>query len=213
MSPIATIAKRPRIPTRQLPGPWYFVLGKNTHPNQSPNATFPAGFSSCWNYKYWLLVPEKHWLSLVSHEVCPLHMLGPHYVCSLLLINLPLSEILCVRKFLSNPHSDWHNTVHDNNYKQHILLLGEWLFRLWNVMQKDRRNKDEIYVLWTDVQDPLLMLWNPESQNTPQRTLKTVEYSLLCQQVQGESAPKDPDVSERPSFIPRPLTPTGLVTC
>ena len=47
------------------------------------------------------------------------------------------------------------------------------------------------------------LLWNPESQNIPQRTLKTVEYSLLRQWVQGESVPnKDPDVSERPSFIP-----------
>ena len=73
-------------------------------------------------------------------------------------------------------------------------------------MQKDRRNKGEMYVLWTDVQDPLLMLWNLESQNTPQRTLKTVEYSLSRQQVQGESVPnRDPDVSERPSFIPPPL--------
>ena len=35
------------------------------------------------------------------------------------------------------------------------------------------------------------------------RTLKTVEYSLLRQRVQGESVSnKDPDVSERPSFIP-----------
>ena len=47
------------------------------------------------------------------------------------------------------------------------------------------------------------MLWNPELQNTPRRTLKTVEYSLLHQWVQGESVPnKDPDVSERPSFVP-----------
>ena len=47
------------------------------------------------------------------------------------------------------------------------------------------------------------VLWNPESQNTPWRTLKTVEYSLLRQWVQGESVSnKDPDVSERPSFIP-----------
>ena len=47
------------------------------------------------------------------------------------------------------------------------------------------------------------MLWNPELQNTPRRTLKTVVYSLLCQRVQGESVPnKDPNVSERPSFIP-----------
>jgi len=44
---------------------------------------------------------------------------------------------------------------------------------------------------------------NPELQNIPQRTLKTVEYSLLHQRVQGGSvANKDPDVSERPSFIP-----------
>ena len=49
------------------------------------------------------------------------------------------------------------------------------------------------------------MLWNPESQNTPPGILKTVEYSLLCQRVQGESVlNKDPDVSERPSFIPPP---------
>ena len=47
------------------------------------------------------------------------------------------------------------------------------------------------------------MLWNPELQNTPWRTLKTVAYSLLRQWVQGESVPnKDPDVSERPSFLP-----------
>ena len=33
--------------------------------------------------------------------------------------------------------------------------------------------------------------------------LKTVEYSLFPQWVQEESVPnKDPDVSERPSFIP-----------
>ena len=49
----------------------------------------------------------------------------------------------------------------------------------------------------------ILLLWNPELQNTPRRTLKTVQYSLLRQRVQGESVPnKDPDVSERPSFIP-----------
>ena len=30
-----------------------------------------------------------------------------------------------------------------------------------------------------------------------------MEYSLLCHRVQGESVPnKNPDVSERPSFIP-----------
>ena len=47
------------------------------------------------------------------------------------------------------------------------------------------------------------MLWNLELQNTPRRTLKTVEYSLLCQRIQGESVPnKDSDVSEGPSFIP-----------
>ena len=47
------------------------------------------------------------------------------------------------------------------------------------------------------------LLWNPELQNIPWRTLKTVEYSLLCHRVQGESVPnKNPDVSERPSFIP-----------
>ena len=38
------------------------------------------------------------------------------------------------------------------------------------------------------------VLWNPELQNTPQRTLKTEKYSLLHQQVQGKSAPnKDPN--------------------
>ena len=48
-------------------------------------------------------------------------------------------------------------------------------------------------------------VWNPESQNTPQKTLRTVEYSLLRQRVQGESVPnKDPDVSERPGFLPNP---------
>ena len=47
------------------------------------------------------------------------------------------------------------------------------------------------------------LLWNLELQNTPRRTVKILEYSLLCQRVQGESVPnKDPDVSERPSFIP-----------
>ena len=47
------------------------------------------------------------------------------------------------------------------------------------------------------------VLWNPESQNRPGRTLKTVEYSLLRQRVQRESVPnKDPDISEMPSFIP-----------
>ena len=47
------------------------------------------------------------------------------------------------------------------------------------------------------------LLRNPESQNTPRRTLKTVEYSLLRQRAQVGSVPnKDPDVSERPSFIP-----------
>ena len=46
----------------------------------------------------------------------------------------------------------------------------------------------------------LVLLWNLESQNIPWRTLKTVEYSLLCQRIQGESVPnKNPDVSERPS--------------
>ena len=49
------------------------------------------------------------------------------------------------------------------------------------------------------------MLWNLESQNTPRRTLSTVEHSLFRQRVQGESIPnKAPEVSERPSFIPRP---------
>ena len=48
-----------------------------------------------------------------------------------------------------------------------------------------------------------MVLWNPELRNTLRRTLKTVEYSLLCQWVQGESVPnKAPDVSERPRFIP-----------
>ena len=38
-----------------------------------------------------------------------------------------------------------------------------------------------------------------------QNTFKTAEYSLLRQWVQEESVPnKDPDVSERPSFIPPP---------
>ena len=47
-----------------------------------------------------------------------------------------------------------------------------------------------------------MVLWNPELGNTLRRTLKTVEYSLLCQRVQGESFPnKAPDVSERPRFI------------
>ena len=41
------------------------------------------------------------------------------------------------------------------------------------------------------------------SQNIPWRTLKTVKYSLLRQQVQRESVPnKDP---ESLSFIPPPL--------
>ena len=51
--------------------------------------------------------------------------------------------------------------------------------------------------------ESVMLLWNPESQNTPRRALKTVEYSLLLQRVQGESVPnKDPDVSGRPRFIP-----------
>ena len=55
------------------------------------------------------------------------------------------------------------------------------------------------------------MLWNPESQNIPWRTIKRVEYSLLHQRIQGESVPnKDPDVSERPSFI-IPTTMTGYM--
>ena len=46
------------------------------------------------------------------------------------------------------------------------------------------------------------LLWDLESQNTSWKTLKTVEYSLLCQWAKGESVPsKDPDVSERPSII------------
>ena len=53
--------------------------------------------------------------------------------------------------------------------------------------------KKETYHLWQHV------LWNPELQNTPRRTLKTVEYSLLRHRVQGESVPnKDPDFSDRP---------------
>ena len=44
-----------------------------------------------------------------------------------------------------------------------------------------------------------------ESGDTPRRTRKTVEYSLLCQQVQGESVPSKDPVSERPSFMP-PIT-------
>ena len=36
------------------------------------------------------------------------------------------------------------------------------------------------------------MLWNLESQNTPQRALKTVEYSLLCQQSKGNQFPTRP---------------------
>ena len=31
---------------------------------------------------------------------------------------------------------------------------------------------------------------------------RTVEYSLLCQRVQGESVPNKDSVSERPSFMP-----------
>ena len=59
-----------------------------------------------------------------------------------------------------------------------------------------------------------MVLWNLESQNTTWRTLKTVEYSLLCQRVQGESIPnKDSDVSERPSFIlPNYMTDYVLAT-
>ena len=34
---------------------------------------------------------------------------------------------------------------------------------------------------------------------------RTVEYSLLCQRVQGESVPNKDPVSERPSFMP-PIT-------
>ena len=51
----------------------------------------------------------------------------------------------------------------------------------------------------------LPVLWNLELQNTPRRTLKTVKYSLLCQQVQRESVPnKDPDVPERLFYTTSP---------
>lgn len=39
-----------------------FCIRQKYPPNQSTNTTLPAGFSSCWNYKYWLLVTKKHWL-------------------------------------------------------------------------------------------------------------------------------------------------------
>ena len=57
------------------------------------------------------------------------------------------------------------------------------------------------------------MLWNPESQSTPWRTLKTEEYSLLHQGVQGESVPnKDPDVSETQFYILHYMTGYMLAT-
>ena len=57
------------------------------------------------------------------------------------------------------------------------------------------------------------MLWNLELQNTPWRILKTVEYSLLHQWVQGESVPnKDPDVSETQFYTPDYLTDYMLAT-
>ena len=45
------------------------------------------------------------WLSLVCQEVSLMHLQHPHYLCSLLLINSLPSEILCVWKFFSSPHS------------------------------------------------------------------------------------------------------------
>ena len=46
-----------------------------------------------------------------------------------------------------------------------------------------------------------------------QRTLKTVEYSLLRQRVQGESVPnKDPNVSERLFYTPHYMTGYMLAT-
>ena len=54
------------------------------------------------------------------------------------------------------------------------------------------------------------VLWNLESHNTSEDTQDSGEQ-FVTQRVQGESVPnKDPDVSERPSFIPPT---TRLVTC
>ena len=35
-------------------------------------------------------------------------------------------------------------------------------------------------------------MWNLESQNTPQRALETVDYSLLCQRSKGNQFPTRP---------------------
>ena len=59
----------------------------------------------------------------------------------------------------------------------------------------------------------MTLLWNPESQNTPRRSPKTVEYSLLSQRVQGESVPnKDPEVSEHLFYTPHYVTGYMLAT-
>lgn len=65
---------------------------------------------------------------------------------------------ICLLVTFACMHAEYvyYSIVHNNNCKQHILSLSEWLFRLWNVTQKSRRNKGELYVLWTDLQGPLL---------------------------------------------------------
>ena len=126
-SPTVTVAKSPPSLTSQLHDP---KLGKMPirvitleHPNQSPNATLPAGIS-CLEAIKLATSPRKAWsplsqpivltasgqLSLARLEVSPLCLQLPHYLCSLFLINSLLSEILCVWKFFSNSLSGWHDT-------------------------------------------------------------------------------------------------------
>ena len=68
-------------------------------------------------------------------------------------------------------------------------------------------NFDTYLTLFTKINskwitDLNIVLWNPESQTHLKRHSGQWS-SLLCQRFQGESVPnKDPDVSERPSFIP-----------
>jgi len=62
------------------------------------------------------------WLSLVYQEVSPLRLQCPYYLCSLLLINSPLSEILCVWKFVSNQCLDCHYANH--LYVHDVLLFS-----------------------------------------------------------------------------------------
>ena len=66
----------------------------------------------------------------LSGGIGPLWSQCQHYLCSLFLINLLLSAILCVWKFFSNPRSDYLN---NNDSKIMLHLNVQKMKYLWMV--------------------------------------------------------------------------------